>query len=42
MAFEFYVTVEGTKQGRFKGESVRDTGQRVKVPGMPSSLRASP
>lgn len=24
MAFEFYVTVEGTKQGKLKGESVRD------------------
>ena len=27
---------------RVKGESVKDTGQRIKVPGMPSSLRASP
>jgi DNA-binding beta-propeller fold protein YncE len=25
-----------------KGERLRDTGQRIKVPGMPSSLRASP
>lgn len=24
MAYEFYVTVEGTKQGKFKGESPRD------------------
>jgi type VI secretion system secreted protein Hcp len=24
MAYEFYVTIEGTKQGKFKGESVRD------------------
>ena len=27
---------------RVKGESVRDTGQRIKIPGMGSSLRASP
>ena len=27
---------------KVKGESVEDTGQRIKVPGMPSSLRASP
>ena len=27
---------------RVKGESVRDTGQRIKTPGMGSSLRASP
>ncbi len=24
MAYEFYVTIEGTKQGKFKGESIRD------------------
>ena len=24
MAYEFYVTIEGTKQGAFKGESIRD------------------
>lgn len=24
MAYEFYVSIEGTKQGKFKGESVRD------------------
>lgn len=24
MAYEFYVTIEGTKQGKFKGESVRE------------------
>jgi hypothetical protein len=24
MAYEFYVSVEGTKQGKFKGESVRE------------------
>ncbi len=24
MAFEFYVTVEGTKQGKFKGEATKD------------------
>lgn len=24
MAYEFYVTVEGTKQGKFKGESIRE------------------
>jgi len=27
---------------RVKGERVTDTGQRIKMPGMPSSLRASP
>jgi DNA-binding beta-propeller fold protein YncE len=27
---------------RVEGESVKDTGQRIKVPGMPSSLRAAP
>ncbi len=27
---------------RVEGESVQDTGRRIKVPGMPSSLRASP
>jgi DNA-binding beta-propeller fold protein YncE len=27
---------------RVKGNSVKDTGLRIKVPGMPSSLRASP
>ncbi len=24
MAYEFYITIEGTKQGKFKGESIRD------------------
>jgi type VI secretion system secreted protein Hcp len=24
MAYEFYMTIEGTKQGKFKGESIRD------------------
>jgi DNA-binding beta-propeller fold protein YncE len=27
---------------RVEGESVKDTGERIKVPGMPSSLRAAP
>lgn len=32
-AYEFYVTIEGTKQGKFKGESVRQS-QRDKTPGL--------
>ncbi len=33
MAYEFYVTIEGTKQGKFKGESagVRKAGARAKA-----------
>ena len=33
MAYEFYVTVEGSKQGRFKGESDRQA-HADKVPGL--------
>ena len=32
-AYEFYVTIEGVKQGRFKGESLRK-GMEGKIPGM--------
>lgn len=32
-AYEFYVTVEGTKQGRFKGESPREQFKE-KIPGV--------
>ncbi len=32
MAYEFYVTIEGTKQGKFKGESVRDD-HKAKIAG---------
>ena len=32
MAYEFYVTIEGTKQGKFKGESGRDD-HKAKLPG---------
>ncbi len=34
MAFQFYVTIEGTKQGTFKGDS-----PKVGTPGGPSSAR---
>ena len=33
MAYEFYVSVEGTKQGKFKGESVREKWKE-KIPGL--------
>ena len=33
MAYEFYVTVEGTKQGKFKGESIREA-HKEKVAGL--------
>lgn len=33
MAYEFYVTVEGTKQGKFKNETPREKHQG-KVPGI--------
>jgi type VI secretion system secreted protein Hcp len=33
MAYEFYVTVEGTKQGKFKGESIRDA-HKEKIGGL--------
>jgi type VI secretion system secreted protein Hcp len=33
MAYEFYVTIEGTKQGKFKGESVREA-HKGKVAGI--------
>jgi type VI secretion system secreted protein Hcp len=33
MAYEFYVTIEGTKQGKFKGESVRDA-HKAKLSGL--------
>jgi type VI secretion system secreted protein Hcp len=33
MAYEFYVSVEATKQGKFKGESVRDQWKE-KIPGL--------
>ena len=32
-AYEFYVTIEGTKQGKFKGESTRE-GLQNKIPGV--------
>ena len=33
MAYEFYVSIEGQKQGKFKGESPRDT-HKAKLPGV--------
>ncbi len=33
MAYEFYVTIEGTKQGKFKGESIRDA-HKNKIEGL--------
>lgn len=33
MAYEFYVTIEGTKQGKFKGESIRDA-HKAKLGGL--------
>lgn len=33
MAYEFYVTIEGTKQGAFKGESVREAHNK-KIAGL--------
>jgi type VI secretion system secreted protein Hcp len=33
MAYEFYVTIEGTKQGAFKGESPREA-HKEKIPGL--------
>lgn len=33
MAYEFYVSIEGTKQGKFKGESIRDA-HADKIPGL--------
>ena len=33
MAFEFYVTVEGTKQGKFKGEGMKDK-HKEKIAGL--------
>lgn len=33
MAYEFYVSIEGTKQGKFKGESVRDA-HKAKLAGL--------
>lgn len=33
MAYEFYVTIEGTKQGKFKGESLRDA-HKAKLGGL--------
>ncbi len=33
MAYEFYVTIEGTKQGKFKGESIRDA-HKAKLSGL--------
>ncbi len=33
MAYEFYVTIEGTKQGAFKGESPR-AAHSAKIPGL--------
>jgi type VI secretion system secreted protein Hcp len=33
MAYEFYVTIEGTKQGKFKGESTR-TAHKDKISGL--------
>ncbi|MBZ5638486.1 MAG: type VI secretion system tube protein Hcp [Acidobacteriia bacterium] len=33
MAYEFYVTIEGTKQGKFKGESSRDA-HKDKIEGL--------
>jgi hypothetical protein len=32
-AYEFYVSIEGVKQGRFKGESMRK-GMEGKIPGI--------
>lgn len=33
MAYEFYVSIEGTKQGKFKGESPREAWKE-KIPGL--------
>ncbi|HEY2407214.1 MAG TPA: type VI secretion system tube protein TssD [Polyangiaceae bacterium] len=33
MAYEFYVSIEGTKQGKFKGESPRESW-KDKIPGL--------
>lgn len=33
MAYEFYVTIEGTKQGKFKGESIREK-HKEKIAGL--------
>jgi type VI secretion system secreted protein Hcp len=33
MAYEFYITIEGTRQGKFKGESPR-AAHKEKIPGL--------
>lgn len=40
MAYEFYVTIEGTKQGKFKGESIREA-HKEKIAGLSFSYEVS-
>ena len=40
MAYEFYVSIEGTKQGKFKGESTREA-HRDKIPALAFSYEVT-